>query len=89
MPVRKFRSVSEMDDARWFLPNDPALFRAIAQCWDLARRCCPQRLPPGVYRYRTIEEAQAARNARQQCGAFGRSDDRAGHDGGAHEDPRE
>ncbi len=61
MPVRKFRDVSEMNETRWFEPKDPALFRAIKHTWTLAERICPQRFPPGVYRHRTIEEAQALR----------------------------
>ena len=61
MPVRKFRDVSEMNGTRWFESNDPALFLAINHTWRLAERICPKHFPPGVYRHRTIEEAQALR----------------------------
>jgi len=67
MPVHKFRHVSEMDDTRWFPPNDPALFRAIAQCWALAERCWPLRFPPGVHRHKRIEEAQSTREEWQRA----------------------
>lgn len=58
MPVKKFRDVSEMKDT-WREPGDPALFRAIRSVWDFAERTCPMRFPPGVYKHRTIEDAQA------------------------------
>lgn len=59
MPVRKFRDISEMEDNLWRKPGDPALFRAIESVWDFAERTCPMRFPPGVYKHRSIEEAQA------------------------------
>ena len=56
MPVRKFRSVAEMDAASWRAQDDPELWRAIAYTWALAERLCPRRFPPGVYKHRNIEE---------------------------------
>jgi hypothetical protein len=56
MPVRKFRSVDEMEQPQWRAPGDPRLYRAIAQVWAFGRRVVPRRFPPGVHRYRTIEE---------------------------------
>jgi hypothetical protein len=61
MPVRRFRSVEEIEDHRWLEIGSPALFRAIAEVWDFASRTSPHRLPPGVYRHRTIEDAQRLR----------------------------
>jgi hypothetical protein len=62
MPVRKFRDVSEMEDALWYERTDPALPRAIARVWDFAARVCPLRFPRGVHKYRSIDEANAARD---------------------------
>lgn len=62
MPVRKFRDVSEMEDTLWRKPGDPELFRAIAAVWDFAARTVPRRFPPGVYRHRSIEDAEALRD---------------------------
>lgn len=61
MPVRKFRSVEEMEGGLWREPNDPALWRAIAAVWAFAERTVPRRLPPGVYRHRSIEDAERLR----------------------------
>ena len=60
MPVRKFRSVEEMNTpARE--PADPHLAAAIADVWALGDRIFPRRFPPGVYKHRSIEEANAQR----------------------------
>ena len=61
MPVKKFRSLQDMEDSLWHEPGDPALWQAIRNVWGFARRTCPQRFPPGVYRHRSIEEAQLQR----------------------------
>ena len=62
MPVRKFRSVQEMNQPVWRQPGDPMLYRAIAGVWELARRTNPRRFPPGVHKYRSIEEMTRARD---------------------------
>jgi hypothetical protein len=61
MPVRKFRDISEMEGNTWLTPGSPELFRAIRAVWDFAERTVPVRFPPGVYKHRTIEDAQELR----------------------------
>jgi hypothetical protein len=58
MPIRKFRSVEEMNQPVWREPGSPELFRAIREVWDFGRRTSKRRFRPGVYRYRSIEEMQ-------------------------------
>jgi hypothetical protein len=62
MPVRKIRNLQEMEDSLWREPGAPDLWRAIDAVWKFAERTCPQRFPPGVYRHRTIEDAQRQRD---------------------------
>ncbi len=62
MPVRKFRSIADMPDPPRRLPGDPALYRAIATVWGFGRRANPRRFPPGVHKYRSIEEMTRARD---------------------------
>jgi hypothetical protein len=64
MPVYRYRSIEEMDAHTWRTPGDPALYRAIAFTWELARRTNPRHFPPGVHRFRTIEEMNRADDAR-------------------------
>jgi len=55
MPVRKFRSVEELNQPVWRTPGDPSLYRAMARLWRLGR-VARAHFPPGVYRARSIEE---------------------------------
>lgn len=61
MPVKKIQNLQEMEDSLWHEPGDPALWRAIRRVWSFAARTCPRRFPPGVYKHRSIEEAQRQR----------------------------
>ena len=58
--MRKFRDVSEMEDT-WHPPGSPELLRAIRQVWDFAERTLKPRFPPGVYKHRSIEDAERLR----------------------------
>ena len=59
MPVRKFRDVSEMEGNTWLEPGDPRLFDAIRAVWRLAAEIARASYPPGVYKHRSIEQANA------------------------------
>ena len=61
MPVRKFRSVEEMNQPVWRQAGDPQLFRAMAGVWQVARRTNPRRFPLGVHKYRSIDDMSLAR----------------------------
>lgn len=67
MPVRRFRSLEEMEDSLWREPGDPALWPAIARVWSFAAQTCPRHFPPGVYRHRTIEDAQRQRDVWEEA----------------------
>jgi hypothetical protein len=60
MPVQKFRSIEEMNKAP--VPESRGsdferFLRHCARYWAIA----PKRYPRGVFKFRTIEEAQKAR----------------------------
>jgi hypothetical protein len=60
MPVQKFRSVEAMNDAPVATPVHDGFERFVRHCaryWAIA----PRSYPRGVVKFRTIEEAQAAR----------------------------
>lgn len=59
MPVRKFRTVDELNQPIWRLPGDPALYRTIASLWEAAETIRPRRFAPGVRRFQTIAELEA------------------------------
>lgn len=60
MPVQKFRSVEEMNKAAVPTSSEQSFERFLRHCaryWAIA----PKRYPRGVFKFRTIEEAQAER----------------------------
>jgi hypothetical protein len=61
MPVERYRSVEEMPPPPRRDPRDPATWVAIRELWALAEATLPRLYPPGVTRFRSIEEAQQAR----------------------------
>ena len=63
MPVQKFRSIEEMNNAP--VPRDrrsdiDRFLRHCARYWAIA----PKVYPRGVFKFRTIEDAQRARESR-------------------------
>ena len=65
MPLRKFRSVEEMDEQRrelWCDEPEAEYFKRVGELWDLSSRINPRRFPRGVFKYRNLEEAQADRD---------------------------
>jgi hypothetical protein len=66
MPVRKYRDISEMEDNTWHEPGSPEHFRAMRNTWAFAQRTLGYRFPPGVYKHRSIEEAQRQREIWEQ-----------------------
>lgn len=60
MTVQKFRSIEEMNKAPVLESRTPPFERFLRHCaryWAIA----PKRYPRGVFKFRTIEEAQRAR----------------------------
>jgi hypothetical protein len=61
--VQKFRSLDEAREALWGNPHDPTFLVGVARLWRLAAQLAPRRYPRGVHRYRSIAEANRAREA--------------------------
>ena len=62
MPVRKFRSIEEMNafDTERLQHDDPNLYRRIKLHWDRWRNLIPAlNIPRGVHKFRSIEEMNA------------------------------
>jgi hypothetical protein len=50
----------------WLPRGDPRLWPTIKAVWELSERLCPPRFPPGVYKHRSIEDAQRQRDLWEQ-----------------------
>jgi hypothetical protein len=62
MPVRKFRSIEEMNafDAAQMRRDDPNLLKRIESHWHAWRNLVPPlNTPKGVHKFRSIEEMNA------------------------------
>jgi hypothetical protein len=59
MPVRRFRSVEEMESPVWRNPGDPDLYRAVRLVWEFGRRSGRRRFPCGVHKHRSIADLNA------------------------------
>ena len=57
MPIRRLRSLDEAEQSVWLDADDPRLWPAVKNVWTLAERLYRRRFPPGVYKHRTIDEA--------------------------------
>ena len=66
MPVRKFRSVEEMEDTVWLARDDPELWPTVAALWARSAVLAPRRYPPGVYKHRSITDANRLSEAWDQ-----------------------
>jgi hypothetical protein len=63
MPVQKFRTWDDARRALWCDPDDPTHLRRMAQLLRFSARLHPRSYPPGVYKYRSLEDAQRDRDA--------------------------
>jgi hypothetical protein len=62
VPVRKYRTLEEMNRAqRWLPPGDPSIVPKMRYLWQLAAAFGPLCIPRGVRKYHSIEEASADR----------------------------
>lgn len=61
MPVYKYKTFDEAKLALWCQEPDVAYFRQLNSLWALADRLSPFKYPSGVFKYRTIEEANKQR----------------------------
>ena len=62
MPVRRYRSVEEMEDTFWITPGTLPYRRAVQWVIECVSFFSTEKnLPRGVFKFRSIEEASAQR----------------------------
>jgi hypothetical protein len=60
VPVKRFRDISLMTEPR-HEPGSAELYEVIRHVWGLSDQIFPLRFPPGVYKHRSIEDAEKLR----------------------------
>jgi hypothetical protein len=63
MPVYKYKTFEEAEQALWNFHSDERHFERVKQLWNFAKTVCPIRYPRGIFKFKTIEEANAHREA--------------------------
>ena len=67
MPVYKYRTLEQMNKAQRLAPDDPRLPGVIRFVWEMAWEMTGRFVPPrGVFKFRSIEEANKHRKAWEQ-----------------------
>lgn len=61
-PVRKYRTHEEAHRDRWLKPGDPRIPESLRQVLYMGARLFPVARPVGVFKFRTMEEANAFRS---------------------------
>jgi hypothetical protein len=61
MPVYKYKTFEEAEKALWNFHPDEAYFKRVATLWDFANKLAPIRYPHGIFKFKTIEEANKQR----------------------------
>jgi len=63
--IQRFRTIEEMnaaDEEMWLPCGHPDLPRRVRSLWSRWSRLVPVGAPPGIRRYRSVEEADADRD---------------------------
>jgi hypothetical protein len=72
MPLKKLRDVAETASTKWAPRLAPDNLRQAVALTQLAYHLHPWRYPHGVRKYRSMEDANAARRQWERTGSFPR-----------------
>lgn len=61
MPVYKYKTFDEARKALWNFNPNAAYFKQVSELWNLANKLCPMTYPKGVFKYKSINEANEQR----------------------------
>jgi len=61
MPVYKYKTFEEAEKALWNFNPDEQYFERVAELWEFADELCPISYPKGIFKFKTIEEANKHR----------------------------
>lgn len=57
MPIYKYKSFEEAEQALWNFHPDETYFRKVADLWHLANKFLPFSYPKGIFKFQSMEEA--------------------------------
>ena len=59
MPVQKFKTFEEAEQALWCFKPDKEYFKRVERLFEMASKLYKPNYPKGVHKYKTFEDAQA------------------------------
>ena len=62
MPVYKYKTFEEADRALWNFHPDETYYQQVAALWRFANKLSPISYPKGIFKFRSIEEANKHRD---------------------------
>jgi hypothetical protein len=74
MPVQKFKTFEEAEKALWNFQPDEAYFARVAELWDFANKLNPISYPKGIFKFKTMEEANKHRDELERAHAAKKQD---------------
>lgn len=61
MPIYKYKSFEEAERALWNFHPDEAYYEKVAELWEFANKLSPINCPQGIFKFKSIEEANKHR----------------------------
>lgn len=61
MPVYKYKTFEDAQKALWNFNPDEAYYDKIAELWEFANKLSPIKYPKGIFKYKSIEDANRHR----------------------------
>ena len=62
MPIYKYKTFEAAERALWNFHPDAAYYKKVAELWRFAHKLRPMKYPRGVFKFRTMEEANRHRD---------------------------
>ncbi len=61
MPVYKYKTFEDAEKALWCFNPDKEYFKRVAELWNFANKLNPVKYPKGIFKFKTLEEANRHR----------------------------
>ena len=61
MPIYKYKTFEEAERALWNFHPDEAYYEKVAELWEFANQLSPINYPRGIFKFKSIEEANKHR----------------------------
>ncbi len=62
MPVFKYKTFEEAEKSLWNFHPDEEYFKRVVQLWDFANELSPINYPSGIFKFKSIKEANEHRH---------------------------